>query len=54
MSRKFFMACSIQAISTLALFADKLDGNQFVTLSIAVIGIYGYSNIKAYKAGERY
>jgi hypothetical protein len=53
LSRKFFIACSVLAISTVALFADRLTGGEFVTLAIAVIGIYGYHNVEAYKAGER-
>lgn len=52
MSRKFFIACSILSIATLALFSDKLDGGEFVTLAIAIIGIYGYHNVKARQAGE--
>jgi len=49
MSRKFFIAISMEAIATLALFADKLDGGEFVMLAVAVLGIYGYHNIKAGK-----
>jgi len=52
MSRKFFIAVSILVISTVALFADKLDGGEFVMLSVAIIGIYGCHNVKAREAGE--
>ena len=52
LSRKFFIACAVLAIATVGLFADKLSGGEFVTLAIAVIGIYGYHNIEARKAGE--
>lgn len=52
MSRKFFIAVSILVIATAALFTDQLDGGEFVTLSIAIIGIYGYHNVKAREAGE--
>lgn len=52
MSRKFFIAISILVISTFALFSSYLDGGEFVTLCIAIIGIYGYQNIKAREAGE--
>ncbi len=49
MSRKFFIAVSMEVIATAALFADKLDGGEFVMLAVAVLGIYGYHNIKGKK-----
>lgn len=52
MSRKFFVAVSLEIISTAALFANKLDGGEFVMLAIAILGIYGYHNVKAREAGE--
>ncbi len=52
MSRKFFVAISLEVICTFALFADKLDGGEFVMVAIAIIGIYGYHNVKAREAGE--
>lgn len=44
--RKFFIACAVLTIATVALFADKVGGGEFVTLAIAVIGIYGYHNVQ--------
>ena len=52
MSRKFFIALSFEVIATAALFADKLDGGEFVMLAISILGIYGYHNVKAREAGE--
>lgn len=52
MSRKFFIAFSMEVIATISLFADKLDGGEFVMLAVAILGIYGYHNVKAREAGE--
>ncbi len=52
MSRKFFIAVSILVIATAGLFDGQLDGGEFVTLTIAILGIYGYHNVKAREAGE--
>ena len=39
-------------MSAVGLFADKLDGGEFVMLSDSILGIYGYHNVKAREAGE--
>ena len=45
-SRKFMIACTSLAMSCFFLWFDKLTGDNYVMVVAAIIGLYGYSNIK--------
>ena len=49
MGRKFFIAISSEAIAAIALFADKISGSEWVMVTTALLGIYGYHNVKGKK-----
>ncbi len=44
-SRKFWTVNAWQAVSTVALFFDKVDGSTYAMLTAGLIGIYATSNV---------
>lgn len=53
-SRKFWTVNFWQAVSTLMLVADKVDGSVYAMLTAGLIGIYAAANFadKAVKGGD--
>lgn len=44
-SRKLALAVYFSVIGTIALFTDKVSGDQFVFLAGVVLGMYGAANV---------
>ncbi len=51
-SRKFMLAAFAQMSGTAALFASKMDGGEYVALTIAVLAAYGAANVLAARNGK--
>lgn len=43
--RKFTLAMLFSIISSIALFADKLTGSEYVSAITFILGLYGMSNV---------
>jgi len=48
-SRKLWLASFFSCVGTVALFTDKLNGNEFVMLSGLILGLYGAANVMSKK-----
>ena len=52
-SRKFWTVNFWQAISTICLFYDKIDGSVYAMLTAGLIGIYAAGNFADKRIGEK-
>ena len=46
------LAVFAQVSGTVALFADKMGGGEYVALTVAVLGAYGAANVFAARNGK--
>ena len=50
LSRKFIVTAFFAVTGAIAIFTDKMSGNEYVALAALVIGAYGLSNVAAKKS----